>query len=90
MINPILSQLSGNQQNPQSNIMLQAVGAMMRGESPQQFLQNLAQTNPQLQGLDLSNPNKAAEDLCKKNGKDFNTEKANIMSKIGQFIGNSR
>ena len=35
---PVLQ--SGNQ-NPQSNIMMQAFGAMMRGESPQQFLQIL-------------------------------------------------
>lgn len=83
--------LNGNQQMPQvqqNKVLMQAVGAMMRGESPQQFLQNLAQTNPQLQNLDLSNPNKAAEELCRQSGKDFNTEKQSIMSRIGQFISN--
>jgi hypothetical protein len=50
---------SGNQ-IPQNNIMMQAVGAMMRGETPQSFLQNLAKSNPALQGLDLSNPSQAA------------------------------
>ena len=64
--------------------MMQAVGAMMRGESPQTFLQNLAKTNPQLQGLDLSDINKAAEDIYAKNGQDINAAK----NKINQFISN--
>ena len=62
MVNPILQMLSGNQ-SPQSNIMMQAVGAMMRGETPQSFLQGLAKTMPELQGLDLTNLDKTAEKL---------------------------
>lgn len=81
-MNPMLNLLQGNQ--GQSNIMMQAVGAMMRGESPQTFLQNLAKTNPQLQGLDLSDINKAAEDIYAKNGQDINAAK----NKINQFISN--
>ena len=50
MQNPILQMLQSGNQNPQSNIMMQAVGAMLRGESPQSFLQNLAKTTPELQG----------------------------------------
>ena len=73
-------------QNPQSNIMMQAFGAMMRGESPQSFLQNLAKTNPQLQGLDLTNPSKAAETLYSQNGQDINAAKNSIMSKISSFM----
>lgn len=68
--------------------MMQAIGAMLRGESPQQFLKNLAQSNPQLQGLDLSNPEKAAEELYKKNGEDYNSAKASIRDKVNQFIAN--
>ncbi len=86
MVNPILQMLnSGNQQN--NNVMMQAFGAMMRGESPQQFLQNLAKNDPRLQGLDLSNPEKAAEELYKKNGQDVNAAKNDIKSKISQFLG---
>ena len=66
--------------------MMQAVGAMIRGESPQQFLQNLARTNPQLQGLDLSNPEAAAKELYEKKGEDYNSAKSSIRDKIGQFI----
>ena len=78
-MNPILNLLQGSQ----NNIMMQAVGAMMRGESPTQFMQKLAQEHPQLQGLDLTNLNKTAEDLCAKNGQDIN----DLKGKINQFIG---
>lgn len=84
--NPILQALSGNQ-NPQNNVMMQAVGAMMRGESPQSFLQNLAKTNPALQGLDLSNPSQAAEKLYSDRGQDINVAKSSIMDKVNAFIG---
>lgn len=68
--------------------MMQAVGAMLRGESPQQFLQNLAKSNPQLQGLDLANPNKAAEELYKSKGQDITAAKASIQDEVNQLINN--
>ena len=83
MQNPILQMLGGN---PQSNIMMQAVGAMLRGESPQTFLQNLAKSNPELQGLDLSNPSQAAEKLYKDKGQDINAAKATIMERVSAFM----
>lgn len=75
--------LNGSQQ---SNIMMQAVGAMIRGESPQSFLQNLAKNNPALQGLDLSNPGAAAEQLYKDKGQDINAAKTSIMEKVSSYI----
>ena len=83
--NPILQMLGGSQ-NPQSNIMMQAVGTMMRGESPQSFLQNLAKNNPQLQGLDLNNPSQAAEKLYADKGHDINVAKTSIMDRVSAFI----
>ena len=65
-----------------NNIMLQAMGAMMRGESPRQFLQNLAQNNPQLQGLDFSNLQQTAETVCNNNGVDMNSKMSEIKSKF--------
>lgn len=53
-------------------MMMQAMGAMMRGESPSTFLKNLANSNPQLQGLDLDNLEGTAKALCEKNN--FNME----------------
>ena len=78
-MNPILQMLTGN--NNSSNIMMQAFGAMMRGESPQQFLKSLAKTTPQLQGLDLDNLENTAKDLCNKNNIDMNQ----LADKIREF-----
>ena len=50
-----------------NNMMMQAFGAMMRGESPQDFLKQLASTNPQLQGLNLDDLEGTARALCDKN-----------------------
>jgi hypothetical protein len=66
--------------------MMQAVGAMLRGESPQSFLQNLAKTMPELQGLDLTNLDKTAEKLYQEKGQDINAAKSTIMDKVGQFM----
>ena len=85
MENPILQMLSGSQ-TPQSNIMMQAVGAMLRGETPQSFLQNLAKTNPELQGLDLNNPSQAAEKLYADKGQDISAAKSSIMDKVNAFM----
>lgn len=68
--------------------MMQAVAAMIRGESPQQFMQNLAKTNPQLQGLDLTNLDKTAEQLCNEKGEDYTSAKSSIMNRVSQFIAN--
>lgn len=84
MQNPILQKMSGAISQSQNNIMIQAIGAWMRGESPQSFMKNLAKTNPVLQGLDLDNLDRTAEDLYSKNGKDINEAK----NKISQFVSN--
>lgn len=52
--------------------VMQAIGAMMRGENPQVFMKNLANTNPQLQGLDFDNLEDTARTLCEKNNVDMN------------------
>lgn len=61
-----ISNLMGNP------MIMKAMGAMMRGESPQMFLKNLANTNPQLQGLDFDDLEGTAKSLCEKNNIDMN------------------
>ena len=53
------------------NMLMQAIGAALRGESPQQFLQNLAQTHPELKQYDLSNLQQTAQQVCQQNGVDM-------------------
>ena len=62
-----------------SNVMMQAMGAMMRGESPKDFLRNLANTNPQLQGLNLDDLEGTAKSLCEKNNINMNELAAKIQ-----------
>lgn len=92
MENPIIKMLQGAtaQASPSSNIMMQAVGAMLRGESPQSFLRKLAETNPQLQGLDLDHPEQAAQKLYEQNGQDYSQAKSSIRDKISNLMNNSK
>lgn len=48
-------------------MIMQAIGAMMRGENPREFMQRLASSNPMLQGLDLDDLQGTAQALCEKN-----------------------
>ena len=53
------------------NILMQAFGAALRGESPQEFLQNLANTHPQLRQYDLTNLQQTAQQVCQQKGVDI-------------------
>jgi hypothetical protein len=64
-----------------NSMMMKAMGAMMRGENPSDFLKSLANTNPQLQGLDLDNLESTATALCQKNNVDMNQ----LADKIREF-----
>ena len=68
-----------------NNMMMQAFGAMMRGESPQTFLKNLANTNPQLQGLNLDDLEGTAKTLCEKNNVNMNE----LADKIREFANSN-
>ena len=51
-----------------TNILLQAVGAALRGESPQKFMKNLANTHPQLKKLNLDDLQATANQLAQQKG----------------------
>ena len=80
-MNPLMM-LTGNNSN---NLMMQAFGAMMRGESPQTFMKNLANTNPQLQGLNLDDLEGTARTLCEKN----NVDMQQLAEKIKGFANSN-
>lgn len=83
-MNPIMQMLTGN--NNASNIMMQAFGAMMRGESPTDFLKNLAKTEPRLQGLNLDDLEGTARAECEKRNVDMN----NLKSQIEEFANSNK
>ena len=76
MGNPLMSIFGGG------NLFMQAVGAMMRGESPQDFMRNLANTNPALRGVDLSDINGSAERICRERGVDPDKLTEQIKAKL--------
>jgi len=83
-MNPLLSALAGG--NGAMSIMMQAVGAAMRGESPEAFMKNLAQTNPQLKGLDLNNLEQTAHSLAKQKGVDETKLTESVKQTIGGLL----
>ena len=80
-MNPLMM-LTGNN----SNIMMQALGSMMRGESPKDFLRNLANTNPQLQGLNFDDLEGTAKTLCDRNNVDMDE----LSNKIREFANSHK
>lgn len=64
------SLLSGNSTGSLNGmtILMQAVGAAMRGESPQQFMKRLANQHPQLKRMNLDDLQGTAQQLCQQQG----------------------
>lgn len=67
----MLSGLGGETANDTS-ILMQAIGAAMRGESPQAFMKKLANSDPRLKKIDLNDLYGSAQQLAKEQGKDIN------------------
>ena len=83
-MNDILRLLSGGQGG--TNILLQAIGAAMRGESPQTFMRNLANNHPQLKQIDFNDLYGSAEKLCKEKG--LNPDE--VAKSVDNVIGNMK
>ena len=83
MANSLMSFLGG-MTGGNSNIFMQAVGAMMRGESPRDFMRQLANTNPALRGINLDDLNGEAQRICSEHGVDAGKLTAEIKQTIGK------
>ena len=71
------------QQASMPSLLLQAIGAAMRGESPQQFMQNLANQHPQLRQYDLTNLQSTAQQVCQQKGVNMN----DVINQIDNIAG---
>ena len=85
-MNPLLTMLSGGGSNGYMQILMKAVGAAMRGESPESFMTDLAKTNPQLRGLDMTNLEATAQDLANKKGVDLNALAESVKSSVNKLV----
>lgn len=80
-MNPLMQFVMNKQTaaNPQpNNIFAMAMLAMMQGKSPQEFLKTI----PQLQGMDFSDMNKAAQKVCQDKGINYEQAKAMVSNQL--------
>lgn len=85
-MNPLLSMLGGGGNNIFAQIAMQAVGAALRGETPQDFLRGLANTRPELRGIDVNDLEGSARKLAQQKGVDFDTVKSQAMGEIQKYL----
>jgi len=65
-----------------ADILMRAAGAMMRGESPQKFVKNLAKTHPAFRQINADDLENEAHRLCKERGVD----EGELAKQIRQYI----
>ena len=85
-MNPLFSILSGGNNGGYMQVMMQAVGAAMRGESPENFMSNLAKNNPKLKGLDLTDLEGTAKSLANQKGVDMGQLTESVKSSINKLV----
>lgn len=85
-MNPLLSMLGGGGNNIFAQIAMQAVGAALRGETPQNFLRGLANTRPELRGIDVNDLEGSARKLAQQKGVDFDTVKSQAMGELQKYL----
>ena len=81
-MNPILNMFGGAQTGGPA-ILLQAIGAAMRGESPQAFMKKLANSHPQLKKMNLEDLYGSAQQLCNERG--LNPEE--VAKSVDNIVG---
>lgn len=85
-MNPLISMLGGGGNNIFAQIAMQAVGAALRGETPQDFLRGLANTRPELRGIDVNDLEGSARKLAQQKGVDYETVKSQAMGELQKYL----
>ena len=67
-MNPILSMFGNSAPVSGITILLQAIGAAMRGEKAQTFMKQLANSHPQLKKMNLDDLYGTAQQMCNERG----------------------
>lgn len=65
-----------------TDILLRAVGAWMRGESPRDFMRTIANAHPAFRKIDADDLEAEAHRLCKERGMD----EGELVDQIKQYI----
>lgn len=69
------------------NVLMQAINAAMRGESPEAFMKTLSKSDPRFRNLDMDNLEKTANDLCARSGVDPEALKSQVRSYMNTING---
>ena len=85
MANSLLSLLGGSS-SAGSALLMQAVGAALRGESPQAFMKRLANQHPQLKRMNLDDLQGTARELCRQQGADPDEVARSLDGVIGPML----
>lgn len=81
-MNPLIQMLNRSAASApvqNGNIMQRAMSAMLSGQSPQDFLKTI----PQLGGMDLSNPQALAQQICNSRGINYDEARKQIVNQLG-------
>ena len=84
-MNSILSMLGGG---GSSSVLLQALGAAMRGESPLQFMKKLANSDPRLKKMNLDDLMGSAQKLAQEQGLNIEDVQKGIDSTFAPHMNN--
>lgn len=80
----LIQTVMGNKQL--QNLCLKAIGSAMRGESPVDFLKNVAKTEPKLQGYNFDDLEGTAEAICKEKGENIEQMKVEVSDFAKSYI----
>jgi hypothetical protein len=69
-----------------TSILFQAIGAAMRGESPQTFLKKLANSDPRLKKMNLDDLMGSAQQLAQQQGINLDDVQKQLDSTIGSMM----
>ena len=69
-----------------TSILMQAIGAAMRGESAQDFMKKLANEHPQLKEIDMNDLTGSAEKLAKEKGMNIEQVKSQIDGAVSSAM----
>ena len=83
-MNSLLSMFAGN--GGTTSILFQAIGAAMRGESPQTFMKKLANSHPQLKKMNLDDLMGSAQQLAQQQGVNIDDVQKQLDSTIGSMM----
>lgn len=83
-MNPLLKMLGGGGGNVFGQVMLQAIGSFMRGDSPQAFLQSLA-GRPEMKDVNLDDLEGSARKIAQEKGVSFESVMEQAQGIIQQY-----